>query len=108
MATKQERECAAKIEQCIEVVKAVESAHDAVCALFGDGINSPLFDAINTCISAYVQAIADNIGDNGEWLAWHVWENNCGANALLATTPSCRRGRRIKTALDLAKIICAP
>lgn len=61
-----------------------------------DNIMTKTFDT-------YLQTLEDLIAPKTGWLAWFVWDNDCGNNGLHVAFDGCRR--KIKTVKDLADII---
>jgi hypothetical protein len=72
-------EITAEVDKIVSAYKrlheACEKAADAGCL----GIEGELFSAIWDSFDALIWII-----DTDMWIAWHLWENECGKNAMEA------------------------
>jgi hypothetical protein len=65
--------------------------------------DSPLQNAAWQMFDAYTEMTAKHVGDEGEWLSWFIWINECGQNELEVWVG--KRTRRIGTVKDLAWVL---
>jgi len=59
------------------IVQAQESALEALDAALGYS-DGPLRQSYHTMQESYTRAIAQLVGDQGEWLEWFAYENDMG------------------------------
>ena len=67
--------------KAIEVLKATCQAVDAQLDALGAlvGLDGPLAEAVWQMQSAYIAAVAREVGDPGPWVSWWVYETEWGA-----------------------------
>ena len=78
----------------------------ALQALTNCGPEAPIALAMGMMWDAYSAAIAREVGDAGDWLDWHCWENDMGSKGLQVFLPR-RKPLEVKTIAQLARVICA-
>ena len=71
--------------------------------LRGIDTESQLGKAIWVTFSRYTDAVAKLVGDEGDWLKWYCWENDMGANAMVAGRS--KKMRHIENLKDLMWLI---
>ena len=98
---------AAKIQQVIDRFKELEELYNDMEKLVGVDPEAPMFKVGYDLFNAYLDSVAENVGDQWTWLSWHVWENDCGANALEASWTE--NGEKItvsvRTPLQLVRVM---
>jgi hypothetical protein len=73
----------------------------------------PAWTESYSAFDALTDAVAIRIGDpmmgtqHSSWLAWYIYDNNCGEKAMQAKAGAWKKSRPIKTASDLAALIAA-
>lgn len=93
-----------RLEQWAADYAAVGAQLEALRNVVG-GVESPLSDAIWRMQDAYTAAVAVNVGDQGEWLAWYQTECRLGAQAMEARPCEGAKWRKVKTLQQLAQVI---
>lgn len=70
-----------EVTSALEALKATCQAVDAQLDALGTlvGLDGPLADAVWRMQSAYIDAVAREVGDPGEWVSWWVYETEWGA-----------------------------
>jgi hypothetical protein len=58
-------------------------------------------------LEAYIQLLANAVGDNGEWIDWYVHENNMGKAGLKCKTASSKRWMLVNSPTKLYNLIKA-
>ena len=84
---------------------AWKAQYDALHALTGCGPEAPIAAAMGQMWDAYTNAVAREVGDQSEWLAWYCWENDMGAKGLEVTSIDGKT-IKVKTVAHLARVIC--
>lgn len=91
--------------KALEVLKvtcqAVDAQLDALGALVG--LDGPLAEAVWRMQSAYVAAVAREVGDPAGWVSWWVYETEWGGRALVATVDG--REYAPTTAEEMAELL---
>jgi hypothetical protein len=75
-------ETKALIESLVESHKAGENARLQAAKAIGCRPENPLFDAMSQMETIAIKAVSKLIGDDGEWLDWFIWENDCGSRGM--------------------------
>lgn len=70
------------VEELIVVYKQLDSFFDELTKLFGDPMDSPLWDINWNIFTNYCDAVSLLIGDTYDNLNWYIFDNACGANNL--------------------------
>ena len=106
-AKRRRRVKAAKIQQVIDRFKELEQLYNDMEKLVGVDPEAPMFKVGYDLFNAYLDSVAENVGDQWTWLSWHIRENDCGANALEASWTE--NGEKItvsvRTPLQLVRVM---
>jgi hypothetical protein len=73
---------------------------DALGAVTGCAPDSPLGNSVWRMFDSYTAAVGQLAGDEGDWLCWFIYENDCGKKAG-EVTKGKGKPRKIKTLGDL-------
>jgi hypothetical protein len=92
------QEIETRVDICVANYKKMSAAYDKACTLIGMSPESPIF---STSWNAF-QSMLDLIDVEG-WIAWHIYENDCGARSMQAGFGG--KLRAIKTNRQLAKLM---
>ena len=76
-------------------------------SVLGRRDDCPLENAAYLVHDAYTAALAREVGDEGDWLSWYLYENDAGKKGLTAAAPKWRELRPITSLRRLAKLIRA-
>lgn len=96
-------------QQKIHLLDDLIAAHDAVNAQL-DSLRvtldpypgCPLYNAVFELLNVAIASTSAAIGDNGEWIAWFVTENDCGRKGYEAGhSDNLRPVRAVEDLLDL-------
>jgi len=91
------------IESVVEQHKEVESLYDDMEKILGI-IPEGRFSTTMFCLfDKHLDFAAELLGDEEEWLAWYIWDNNCGADKGLVKVNG--KEKRIKNIDDLISIM---
>jgi hypothetical protein len=95
----------------IEIVNAVIETHDKLerawepaIKVFGTHDNA-LHEASWTVFDLYLDEMEKRMGDTFHWLAWHIYDNQCGDRGLEAKASNWKKARKIDSASMLVKLI---
>jgi hypothetical protein len=102
-----QQEMAQRIQECAKQHQRANAVWKALEAPMGTIIASPLGEMIWDTLALYLRAVAESIGDDGDWLRWFVQSNDCGQLALKAKADAWDKPRKIRTAKQLAALIAA-
>lgn len=81
----------------------IDKMMDGVKASIGLDPDGPLFNAVWSLFDGYTNALAAQIGDDGDWLPWFYMENDMGAKGMAAGYDG--KLRKIKSFADLYWLI---
>ena len=98
-------EMIAEIDLVCAIITESDKAYDELARVVGRDPESALWGVMYKAQSALVAQTSKLIGDEGEWLSWFIWENECGRKGLQAGYD--KKMTRIKTAAQLARLIGA-
>lgn len=85
---------------------ALYEAQDAAYKAIGSSFDSPFWEVIFAAWKSYTRAVAELVGDDGEWLDWFDCECDLGRRPKLATL-SNGKAVCVKTVQQLAGAIMA-
>lgn len=120
MKKKEKNEIAvAATRRKIGLVKAVVAArlqadkvYDELHKLMGLEPESRLGRALFDPVSKILELTSELIGDDGAWLSWFIWDNDCGSKGFLVQWPCYdSRGRKrmksknVRTPQDLVYVM---
>ena len=89
-----------------EVIQALEAQIEKLSEVIGPiYFDTPLFEAVSKLCDAYTHQLADAIGDDGEFLQWHRFENEFGARGHECLHNVTGERIHVKTPEDLARVI---
>ncbi len=94
-------ETKALIESLVECHLAGESARLQAAKAIGCCPENPLFDAMFKMETLAIESVAKLIGDEGEWMEWFIWENDCGKKGMQCSVGSTSQMKAIYTIDDL-------
>lgn len=103
--TKTER--IALLEKWLEEFKRVEFVNEALVGLFSSNPAGVVHACYYELFAKYSLLVSEKVGDDGGWLEWFIWENDCGKKAMEAKAKSWKKARKIRTVKDLEAIISA-
>jgi hypothetical protein len=83
MNTLTEEQIKYKIRMLTIVKSEIDSTFDKMVELTGMSLDSELGQLIYTPFNMYMRTL-DAISNNSQWLAWFVWDNDCGSKGLAA------------------------
>ena len=92
-----------EIERVCAIIAEADRAYDDLARVVGCDPEAPIWTVIGKSNTMLIEQTAKLIGDEGEWLSWYVWENDCGRRGFEAGYD--KNMTSIKTAAHLAKLI---
>lgn len=81
----------------------IDKMMDGIKASIGLDPSGPLFDSVWSLFDGYTNALAAQIGDDGDWLPWFYMENDMGAKGMAAGYDG--KLHKIKSLADLYRLI---
>lgn len=94
-------ETKALIESLIECHLAGENARLQAAKAVGCRPENPLFDAMSKMETLAIESVSNLIGDEGQWLDWFIWENDCGKRGMQCSVGTTSEMMAIRTIDDL-------
>ena len=94
-----------RLTQCIDTYRTIDATWDAYAKTTGAAPESPLFLAIWKPFDAYMDTLAELVGDRDKWIGWFIYEHDCGAKAYEARSARWKKARKIRTVKNLAALI---
>lgn len=91
------------IEDVLRVYKDMNDTWNSMNDVLGYVTDSPVGNASWKAFDKYVQMTSLVIGDEGEWISWFVFENECGNKAGKVKVNG--KEKAIKTVSDLLLVI---
>lgn len=91
----------------LETYRQIEAATGQLRACLGADPESLVVKAMYDSFERYTELLSAKIGDDFDWLAWFIWENDAGAKGHEAKAGAWECQRPIRTLEDLADIILA-
>jgi hypothetical protein len=88
--------------------RTLDGTFEAQHASHGADPEAPFWKAVYSLFDAYTEQLATQVGDTAHWLHWFIYDNDAGANAYQATTPTNKKPKRIRTLKDLAHLLATP
>lgn len=70
----------------------------------GAAIDSPLGTQVWELFDLYLDGVSLSIGDDDQWLAWYIFDDNCGEKGL-TIKHKCGMKRKIESVEDLVAVI---
>ncbi|MGB1304036.1 hypothetical protein [Pseudoalteromonas marina] len=98
-----DKQVESRIKKLVIIKNEIDESFDSLADVTGATVDSPLGEAIYSSLSLHLKTLSELIGDDFEWLAWFVWENDCGASGLEAGETG--NLKPVRTAKDLTKLI---
>lgn len=86
-------------------VKGVNATFDAMAAVTGLTPESKLATQLYSTLEVYTQTLGRLLGDQSNWLAWYMWDNNCGERGLEVTSPKWKKPLKVKTVRNLLRVL---
>lgn len=83
-----------------KLTSATDKANEAGCL----EVEGPLFNAIFLAFEGMLNIIEESF-DASDWINWHLYENQCGENQLVAKSSNMPNPQKICNTKDLAKLI---
>lgn len=99
------KEMIAEIERVCAIIAESDKAYDDLAKVVGCDPESPIWTVISKAHMALIDQTAKLIGDEFDWLAWYICENDAGAKGFEASPGTGKPMRKIKTAAHLARLI---
>lgn len=99
-------EIVAQLEVWAQHIKAIDAQYNALSAITGTGVGSPLWDAIFAMQNAYTASVSERVGDTNEWLNFYEFDCEMGKHPRVVSNLMGNRSINVKTMRDLARVIC--
>ena len=93
----------AALTRWLETYQHVSEPMDVLYKLTGSTADSPLQNPVWQMFDAYTATLGTLVGDQGDWLAWFIYENGCGEKSLEVSIRKKRR--KIRTIKDLLWVL---
>jgi hypothetical protein len=90
----------AKIEPIVAAFQRLRDATDNAHAAGTLDLNGALFQATWGSFEAMLKLI-----DSGDWICWFLYENQCGKRGFEATPCDGKKGRKVRTPHQLARLV---
>ena len=91
------------LQELVTIYKTLDESFDKLNDLMGVNYASPLAASVWNLLDITINLLTDKINDNSTWLAWYIFENDCGDKALEAGIDD--NTKKIKTIDDLLWVI---
>lgn len=85
--------------------QAIDKQYNALRALVGCDLESPLLAALFDVWTAYTVAVSEIVGDKAEWLQWYELECDMGRRPKEVHSTGGRK-IKVRTLRQLARVIC--
>lgn len=93
------------VNELVAHYKKLTKTFDSLDDLMGSSPDSKIYTVVWAGFEAYTKTVSLAIGDNFDYVSWHIWDNNCGKRGLDVSWDNNTRKVFVKTAKDLIKVI---
>ena len=83
----------------------VDNIRKQIDEIFGCCIDSQFYSVMIDLAGKYTKAVADLVGDSGDWLEWYWLENDMGARGHEAKASNWKKLRKVTNIEVLCKLI---
>ncbi len=93
-----------KIEKLIKIKRDLEVYYDQIEEIFGGDSYTGVGNLTWQMFDLLVDSYSREMGDEDKWIAWFIFDDNCGENGL-SYAPKGKKKKKVDNVDDLVKLI---